>query len=89
MTEADSLPKAMIGAGGMAAYAVAMSALSRLERKGVLAAGEIVGIIEDALSGIENVHAAKPSVELHVARELLETSLSEWQAKASAEPSAK
>jgi hypothetical protein len=48
---------------------------------GLLTAAEVISVLEDALAGLDKVHARKPGVELHVARELLETSLSEWRGK--------
>ena len=82
---AENLTEAVMVASGVAAYALAMATLSRLQRNDLLTAEEIVTIIEDALAGLDQVHARKPGVELHVARELLETSLQEWQARQSHE----
>lgn len=78
---ADSLKDALFAASGIAAYAVATSTLSRLQHNGVLTAEEVIAVLEDAMTGLDVVHARKPGIELHVARELLETSLSEWRDK--------
>ena len=78
---ADNLAEALFAASGIAAFAIAASTLARLEQTGILTAQDVVGVIEDALAGLDKVHAATPHVELHVARDLMETCLSEWRAK--------
>jgi hypothetical protein len=78
---ADSLEDALFAASGIAGYAMATSTLVRLYQNGVLGAQEVVSVIEDALSGLDKIHARKPGIELHVARELLETSLEEWRSR--------
>ena len=78
---AERLEDALFAGSGIAAYAVATSTLSRLQMNGTLTAEEVIGVIEDALEGLDRVHARKPGIELHVARELLETSLAEWRSK--------
>jgi hypothetical protein len=77
----DSLKDALFAASGIAAYAVATSTLARLQQNGLLTAQDVVAVIEDALAGLDKVHARTPGIELHVARELLETSLAEWRSR--------
>jgi hypothetical protein len=81
----DTLSEALFAASGIAAYALATATLSLLQEKGLLSAQDVIAAIEDALAGLEKVHAAKPGVELHVARELLETSLAQLRGAPPAE----
>lgn len=66
-------------APGLAAYAVTMELLSKLEEKGLLSRDEGAGIIDAALAGLERTAAQYPDAPLRKARQMLDRQLTVWQ----------